>query len=107
MLEHKQTCVAHCLIVCQPSATEWPGDGRQLVTWVVKLVAVDAVFLLLWAIMDRPQRADISETVGDIGETRRERRERGGRGGGGREATAWEEILNEQRRQTLAARLLR
>ncbi|CAN0377020.1 unnamed protein product, partial [Ectocarpus sp. 12 AP-2014] len=39
---------------------------RQLVTWVVKLVAVDAVFLLLWAIMDRPQRADISETVGDI-----------------------------------------
>lgn len=44
-------------------------EHRQLVSWVLRLVAVDVVLLLAWTLVDTPRSVDIVEVVsGDVGE---------------------------------------
>lgn len=44
-------------------------EHRQLVSWVLRLVAVDVVLLLAWTLVDTPQSVGIVDIVSDgIGE---------------------------------------
>lgn len=38
-------------------------EHRQLVSWVLKLVAVDVVLLLAWTLVDRLRRVDVVELL--------------------------------------------
>lgn len=44
------------------------SQHRQLVSWVMNLVAVDVAFLIMWTVVDRPRKVDVVEVIGDIGE---------------------------------------
>lgn len=46
---------------------------RQLVTWVLQLVAVDVLLLLVWTVLDRPRKVDRIDTVSDVGAREKER----------------------------------
>ena len=55
-----------------PLCTDLPPlwiEHRQLVSWVLRLVAVDVVLLLTWTLVDRPRRVftieNISSGVGE------------------------------------------
>lgn len=43
---------------------------RQLVSWVLSLVAVDVLLLLVWSLTDRPRKVTLVQYVDGIGEGR-------------------------------------
>lgn len=45
-------------------------ERRQLVGWVLRLVAVDVLLLLVWTVVDRPRKVNLVQSIDGIGELR-------------------------------------